>query len=140
MDKMILMGQMQMSRSRYHLSTILHYIFSVPIIRNAQKFQIQQDINRISVSGGQISSVYDFADSGGGTLHLSKFNLIAGQTYDFIALVLNSHPFMISDQKAIFFHIDWWSAGETKTNPILMKMMFPILLSGQGLKSNQARF
>ena len=66
----------------------------------SKRFSIQQDINRISVSGGQTTApFYDFADSGGGTIHFREFNLIAGQTYDFIASgIIADHPFMISDQ------------------------------------------
>ena len=66
----------------------------------SKNFRIQQDINRISVSGGQTTApFYDFNDSHGKTINLNEFNLIAGQTYDFIASGINTgHPFMISDQ------------------------------------------
>ena len=64
------------------------------------QFRIQQNINRIFVSGGQTTApFYDFTDSDGNPVNFDEFNLIAGQTYVFIASDINaSHPFKISDQ------------------------------------------
>ena len=64
------------------------------------QFRIQQNINRIFVSGGQTTApFYDFKDSDGKTIDFNEFKLIAGKTYVFMASDINaSHPFKISDQ------------------------------------------
>jgi hypothetical protein len=65
----------------------------------SKKFTIQQDIDAITVSGGQLTSpFYQFTDSEGQEINFDDFHLIAGKTYEFIASDINSsYPFKISN-------------------------------------------